>query len=101
MLLSRLLDKDPKTRITITEALEHRWLQKSGSLPTTSLTFGPLAGIDKAVAMDELHKAILAVMGDAALKSCGRHSLQKQFREADADRDGKAESTQLKGEGRA
>lgn len=88
-LLSRLLEKDQRKRITISEALQHPWVVEGGTARTSSLTGSVISGVAKIINMNQLHEAILGLMAKNAMKSRELPSLQRQFHQSDINGDGK------------
>ncbi len=83
----RILDKDPATRMTVSEALAHPWISQEFSAPTTQLSSVVLSRLQSFTRTTRLERLLLNVAAHQ-LTSKEIDRLGAMFRALDHDDDG-------------
>lgn len=94
-LVRKMLDMDPKKRITIQEALSHPWLKADGEAPDTPLNSLVLTRMKQFRAMNKLKKIALKVIAES-LSEEEIASLKELFESMDVDNSGTLTLEELK-----
>lgn len=92
-LISRMLDKNPKTRITAIEAFNHRWVQNNNSVE--KIETGVINRMNLFRGKGKLQQALLTFMSSHMMNQNERVNLINTFKALDKDGDGTLSRTEL------
>uniref|UniRef100_A0A7C8YRZ0 non-specific serine/threonine protein kinase n=1 Tax=Opuntia streptacantha TaxID=393608 RepID=A0A7C8YRZ0_OPUST len=95
-LITKMLDRNPKTRITAAQALEHVWLKEGGEAPDQPIDSAVLIRLKQFRAMNKFKKLALKVMAEKNLSDEELKGLKELFNNIDIDRSGTITLEELK-----
>jgi len=87
-LLSRMLEKNPAKRITISEALQHPWVREGGTAPFNSIEDNMYHGVRAMMNMNQLHKISLRLLAKEGMREAEASTIRTVFETIDSDGDG-------------
>lgn len=95
-LITKMLDRDPKTRITAAQALEHEWLKEGGEASDQPIDSAVLIRMKQFRAMNKFKKLALKVMAEKNISDEEIKGLKELFKNIDTDRSGTITLEELK-----
>lgn len=94
-LVKKMLEHDPKKRITAAEVLNHPWVREDGEAPDKPLDSAVLVRMKQFRAMNKLKKVALKVIAESLSEEEIR-GLKEMFKSIDADNSGTVTFEELK-----
>ncbi|XP_062098299.1 calcium-dependent protein kinase 29-like [Humulus lupulus] len=94
-LIAKMLERDPKKRITAAEAIEHSWLTEDGEASDKPIDSAVLVRMKQFRAMNKMKKLALKVIAEN-LSEEEIHGLKQMFNNMDTDQSGTITLEELK-----
>ncbi|CAH2059179.1 unnamed protein product [Thlaspi arvense] len=94
-LIRKMLERNPKQRLTAQQVLCHPWIRDEGNAPDTPLDTTVLSRLRKFSATDKLKKMALRVIAER-LSEEDIHGLRETFKTIDSDKNGRVTYKELK-----